>query len=121
VAPGSKTISIVAASVTDGVGTVTSAAPHGFSPNEVVTFGAVSGTAGAFPALLSGLTVTILSITSTTFSFEVDSDDSEELEITTSAIFVSTGMSYATVEVVADLDFPGAGRTFHLDKVVFRE
>lgn len=121
VAPGSKTISIVTASVTDGVGTVTSAAPHGFSPNEVVTFGTVAGTAGEFPALLSGLTVTILSVTSTTFSFDVDSDDSEELEITTSALFVSTGMSYATVEVIADLDFPGAGRTFHLDKVVFRE
>jgi len=121
VAPGSKTISIISGSVTSGVGTVTTAAPHGFSAGEVVTFGTITGTAGEFPTLLSGLTVTITGITSTTFNFDVDSDDSAEIDITLSAIFVSTGMHYATVEVVADPDFPGAGRTFHLDKVIFRE
>jgi len=121
VAPGSKTISITAASVANNEGTVTTAAPHGFSVGEVVTFGTIAGTSGTFPAVLSGYTVTIISITESTFTFEFTFADSAEVEVDTTAVFISTGMYYATVEVTADLDFPGTGRTFHLDRVIFRE
>ena len=121
VAPGSKTIAIAAASVLDGVGTASTSAAHGFSPGEVVTFGTVAGTAGEFPAALSGYTLEILSVTPNTFTFDFDFEDSAEVETTGSVVFINTGMSYAQVEVIADPDFPGAGRTFHLDKVIFRE
>lgn len=121
VAPGSKTISVSALSVTGGVGTATTVSPHGFSTGEIITFGSIAGDSGVFPAVLSGFTVTITSTTTTTISFDTDLPDAAEVEVTTKAVFISTSMAYATVEVVATPDFPGVGRTFHLDKVVFRE
>jgi hypothetical protein len=59
VAPGSKTLSVVSISVTSGVATATAAAPHGLSPSEVITLGAITGTAGTFPANIGGGSYTI--------------------------------------------------------------
>ena len=121
VAAGSKTVSVISASVSSGTATITTSAPHGLSTGEVITLGTVAGTVSTFPYTLGGGSYTISSITDSTFSFDFAGGDEPETEITTTAVFLSTGMYTAVIEVFSTPDFPGIGRTFHIDKVLFRE
>ena len=91
------------------------------STGEVITLGTVAGTVSTFPYTLGGGSYTISSITDSTFSFDFAGGDEPETEITTTAVFLSTGMYTAVIEVFSTPDFPGIGRTFHIDKVLFRE
>ena len=121
VAPGSKTIGVISASVSSGTATLTTSAPHGLSPAEVITLNAIAGTTGTFPYNLGGGSYTISSVTDLTFSFAFAEGNKPETEITTTAIFLSTSMHKAVIEVFVTPDVPGIGRTFHIDKVLFRE
>jgi len=121
VAPGSKTINVNLLSITNNVVTATTPAPHNFSIGEVVTFATITGTSGLFHAVLSSLTVLITGVTSNTFTFDYDYADVADSEVDTSVVFINTGVAYASVQVVASPQFPGTGRTFHLDRVMFRE
>ena len=114
VAPGNKTVSIVGASVLNNYITLTSAGEHKFSVGEdviVVVNNQVE---------LSGPT-TIEAITPTTFSFSRPATNLPQTEVIGSARFNNTGVAFATVEVLCTPASPGAGATFHLDKVIFRE
>jgi len=114
VAPGNKTVSIVGASVLNNYITLTSAGEHKFSVGEDVVI-VVNN-----QVELSGPT-TIEAITPTTFSFSRPATNLPQTEVIGSARFNNTGVAFATVEVLCAPASPGAGATFHLDKVIFRE
>jgi hypothetical protein len=121
VAPGSKTLSVVSISVTSGVATATAAAPHGLSPNEVITLGAIAGTTGTFPYNLGEGSYTIDSVTDTTFSFAFTEANQVDTAVETTAIFLATGLAKAKVEILVDPDTPASGLVFEVDRVLFRE
>lgn len=114
VAPGNRTVSIASLSVENNLVTITTRGDHKFSVNEDVTisvneYASVSGT------------TTIESVTANTFSFTRAAADLEDTEVTGSARFSNTGVAFAKIEVICEPLYGGAGRTFHLDKVVFKE
>jgi hypothetical protein len=114
VAPGNKTVSIVGASVSTNYITLTTAGEHKFSVGEdliIVVNDQVN---------LSG-PATIEAITPTTFSFTRPVANLPQTEVIGSAKFSNTGVSSAKIEVLCAPNTPGAGVTFHLDKVIFRE
>lgn len=114
VAPGNRTVAISALEVSSNLVTITTRGEHKFSVNEDVTI-----SINEYPSV-SG-TTTIEAVTPTTFSFTRAAADLEETEVTGSARFSNNGVSFAKVEVICEPFYGGAGRTFHLDKVVFKE
>ena len=60
-------------------------------------------------------------MTATTFSYTRTADDLAFTEVVGSAKFANTGVAYAKVEVVCSPQSTGVGRTFYLDKVIFKE
>ena len=114
VAPGYKTVTVSGAEVLDDYVTLTTPSAHRFSVGEdviVVVNDSVS---------LSG-PVTIEAVTATTFSYTRTADDLAFTEVIGSAKFANTGVAYAKVEVVCSPQSTGVGRTFYLDKVIFKE
>jgi hypothetical protein len=104
----------VGASVVDNYITLTTAGEHKFSDGEdliLVINNRVE---------LSG-PMTIEAITPTTFSFTRPATNLAQTTVIGSASFSNTGVAFATVEVLCEPYSPGAGVTFHLDKVIFRE
>lgn len=114
VAPGTRTVAVTAVSVASNLVTVTTRGFHKFSVGEDVTLSINDYSS------LSG-TITIESVTDTTFSFTRSATNLAETEVTGSARFSNTGVSFAKVEVTCDPTSTGVGRTFHLDKVIFKE
>jgi hypothetical protein len=114
VAPGSRTISVEKAQVTSNYVTLTTTGAHKFTVGEDL-----SVSINEFPAL-SGNT-TIEAVTTNTFSFTKASINIAETEVAGAARFTNVGVSYAKIEVVCEPTNTGVGRTFHLDKVIFKE
>lgn len=113
VAPGNKTVSITEALVVNNYITLTTAGEHKFSVGEDLIL-VVNNQVN-----LSG-PITIEAVTPTTFSFSRPAADLQTAVIG-SARFSNTGVAFATVEVTCAPASPGAGTTFHIDKVIFRE
>jgi hypothetical protein len=114
VAPGNKTVTVVGASVVNNYITITTAGEHKFSVGEdliLVINNQVE---------LSG-PMTIEAITPTTFSFTRPATNLAQTTVIGSASFSNTGVAFASIEVLCEPYSPGAGVTFHLDKVIFRE
>ena len=114
IAPGNKTIFISGAEVLDNYITLTTVGAHKFSVGEELIVVVNDNVA------LSGPT-TIEAVTETTFSFTRTADDLAFTEVVGSARFSNTGVVYAKVEVLCSPSSTGVGRTFYLDKVIFRE
>lgn len=114
VAPGSRTIAVEKAQVVGNYVTLTTTGEHKFTVGEELTV-----TVNEFPTL-SGNT-TIEALTPTTFSFTKASTNIAETTVAGAARFSNTGVSYAKIEVVCEPTNAGIGRTFHLDKVIFKE
>jgi hypothetical protein len=114
VAPGSRTVKVSAAAVATNYVTLTTVGEHKFSVGEEVTisindYSSLSGTA------------TIEAVTATTFSFTKPASNLAETEVVGAARFSNVGVAYAKVEVICEPTSTGVGRTFHLDKVIFKE
>jgi hypothetical protein len=114
VAPGTRNVSISAVSAASNLVTVTTRGAHKFSVDEDLVISIPE-----YPSL-SG-TATVESVTETTFSFTRSSSTIPEIEVTGSALFSNTGVSFAKVEITCEPTVGGVGRTFHLDKVIFKE
>lgn len=114
VAPGNRVVAISAVSVASNLVTITTRGEHKFSVGEDVTI-----SINEYPSLTG--TTTIESVTSNTFSFTRSATNLAETEVTGSARFSNTGVSFAKVEVTCEPTSTGVGRTFHLDKVIFKE
>jgi hypothetical protein len=114
VAPGTKTVSISSVSAANNLVTVTTRGAHKFSVDEDLVL-----SINEYPSL-SG-PVTIEAVTETTFSFTRASSTLSDVEVTGSARFSNTGVSFAKIEITCEPTFAGVGRTFHLDKVIFKE
>jgi hypothetical protein len=114
VAPGNKTIFISGAEVLNNYVTLTTVGAHKFSVGEELIIVVNNN------VTLSGPT-TIEAVTETTFSFTRTAADLAFTEVVGSARFSNTGVVYAKVEVLCSPSSTGVGRTFYLDKVIFRE
>ncbi len=114
VAPGAKTVAISGATVESNYITLTTTGAHRFSVGEDVIVVVNNYVDLSGPA-------TIEAVTENTFSFTRVADDLEQTEVIGSASFSNTGVVYAKVEVTCSPSSPGVGRTFHLDKVIFKE
>lgn len=114
VAPGTRTVAVSAVAVASNLVTVTTRGTHKFSVGEDLTI-----SINEYPSLTG--TTTIESVTSNTFSFTRSATNLAETEVTGSARFSNTGVSFAKVEVSCEPTSAGVGRTFHLDKVIFKE
>jgi hypothetical protein len=116
IAPASKTINIVAAKVESNTATLTTGIPHGFDIGEEII---VSINETSFSAINGPYIITAVSDLS--ISYTKATADVAEADVAGKATFNNTGVGYATVEVTCAPYTGGAGRTFHLDKVLFRE
>ena len=118
VAPASKKVTLTDITVASNVVTVTTAANHGFSVGESLII-SISDT--AFSSL-NGTTQLITAVTSNTITFTATFANTATTELVSgTATFANVGVSYAKIKVICDPVNNGAGRTFHLDKVVFRK
>ena len=119
VAPASKTINILTAKVESGVATLTTGIPHGFDIGEDIIV-SVNSTDDTDLSALNGPFV-ITAVTDLSISYAKATADVAELDVAGKATFNNSGVGYAKLEVTCTPYTGGAGRTFHLDKVIFRE
>ena len=116
VSPSSKTINVLKAKVASNVVTLTTGIPHGFDIGEEII---VSLNATEFSSVNGPYTVS--AVTPLTISYVKTTPNVAEVDVVGKATFNNTGVSYASLEVTCTPYTGGAGRTFHLDKVLFRE
>ena len=114
VAPGNKTVSISKVAIASNVVTVTTRSVHKFSVGEEVTINI-----NEFPSLAGSATIS--AVTDDTFSYTSSASNISITDVVGSARFSNVGVSFAKLEVVCTPTSLGIGRTFHLDKAIFRE
>jgi hypothetical protein len=114
VAPGNKTVGISKVAIASSVVTVTTRSIHKFSVGEEVTI-----SINEFPNLAGNATIS--AVTDTTFSYTFSASNVSTTDVVGSARFNNVGVSFAKLEVVCTPTSLGIGRTFHLDKAIFRE
>ena len=114
VAPGNKTVGISKVAIASSVVTVTTRSVHKFSVGEEVTI-----SINEFPNLAGNATID--SVTDNTFSYSFSASNISTTDVVGSARFNNVGVSFAKIEVVCTPTSLGIGRTFHLDKAIFRE
>jgi len=117
VAPGAKTVTLSAVSVSSNVATITTVGNHGFDIGEDLYVGI--GTSG-FSGINGSVTITGVP-TPSTFTYSAPTfANTAETEITGRATFANTSIGFAKIEVECVPSVAGTGRVFHLDKVLFR-
>ena len=119
ITPGSKRVSITSGSITSNVATVTTLGEHGFSVGEPITV-STTGSSTSFPGCLTG-SYTISAVTTNTVTFAKTFGNIAETSLVGLILFVNSSVSYAKVSVTSTPTSLGVGRTFHVDKVLFRE
>ena len=114
VAPGNKTVGISKVAIASSLVTITTRSAHKFSVGEEVTI-----SINEFPNLAGNATIS--AVTDTTFSYTFSASNISTTDVVGSARFNNVGVSFAKLEVICTPTSLGIGRTFHLDKAIFRE
>jgi hypothetical protein len=80
----------------------------------------ITGSLTSFPGCLNG-SYTISAVTTNTVTFAKTFANTAETSLSGLILFVNSSVSYAKVSVTSTPTSLGVGRTFHVDKVLFRE